>query len=87
VVRNDPHLTDYKVPKSVEFKPELPHTCIGNVLRRQLRNEPKKVETGLKPTGRANTRSLTRASQRTAICRSPERLMLLPVPEIGRRNK
>jgi long-chain acyl-CoA synthetase len=59
VVRNDPnlteqvllaycktHLTDYKVPKSVEFKPELPHTSIGKVLRRQLRTEPKKVETG-----------------------------------------
>jgi long-chain acyl-CoA synthetase len=59
VVRNDPnlteqallaycktHLTDYKVPKSVEFKPELPHTSIGKVLRRQLRAEPKKVETG-----------------------------------------
>jgi long-chain acyl-CoA synthetase len=59
VVRNDPnltkeellaycqtHLTDYKVPKSVEFKPELPHSYIGKVLRRQLRNETKKAETG-----------------------------------------
>ena len=52
VVRNDPnlteeellaycqaHLTNYKVPKSVEFKAELPHTYIGKVLRRQLRDE------------------------------------------------
>jgi long-chain acyl-CoA synthetase len=52
VVRNDPnlteqellaycqaHLTNYKVPKSVEFKAELPHTYIGKVLRRQLRGE------------------------------------------------
>ena len=51
VVRNDPnlteeellaycqaHLTNYKVPKSVEFKAELPHTYIGKVLRRQLRD-------------------------------------------------
>jgi long-chain acyl-CoA synthetase len=58
VVTNDPnltkeellaycqkHLTDYKVPKSVEFKPELPHTYVGKVLRRQLRDEPKKLET------------------------------------------
>jgi long-chain acyl-CoA synthetase len=52
VVRNDPnltedelraycraHLTNYKVPKSVEFKAELPHTYVGKVLRRQLRDE------------------------------------------------
>jgi long-chain acyl-CoA synthetase len=58
VVTNDPnlteeellaycqtHLTDYKIPKSVEFKSELPHTYVGKVLRRQLRDEPKKPET------------------------------------------
>jgi long-chain acyl-CoA synthetase len=52
VVRNDPnlteeellaycqtHLTNYKVPKSVEFKAKLSHTYIGKVLRRQLRDE------------------------------------------------
>jgi len=52
VVRSDPnlteeallahcqaHLTNYKVPKAVEFKSELPHTNIGKVLRRQLRDE------------------------------------------------
>lgn len=57
VVPNDPNLTEeellaycqtrltnYKVPKSVEFKPELPHTYVGKVLRRQLRDEPKKPE-------------------------------------------
>jgi long-chain acyl-CoA synthetase len=39
------NLTAYKVPKSVEFRAELPHTNIGKVLRRQLRDEQQKVET------------------------------------------
>jgi long-chain acyl-CoA synthetase len=30
-------LVKYKVPKSVEFVPELPKTLIGKVLRRKLR--------------------------------------------------
>ena len=29
-------LTAYKVPKFVEFRPELPHTAVGKALRRQL---------------------------------------------------
>jgi long-chain acyl-CoA synthetase len=37
-------LTHYKVPKSVEFRAELPHTNVGKVLRRQLRDEAEKVE-------------------------------------------
>lgn len=40
------HLTAYKVPKSVEFKSMLPHTTIGKVMRRKLRDEP------CKPTAR-----------------------------------
>jgi long-chain acyl-CoA synthetase len=51
-VRSDPNLTEaalrayclerltnYKVPKFVEFRAELPHTNVGKVLRRQLRDE------------------------------------------------
>ncbi|GAC1410778.1 MAG: long-chain fatty acid--CoA ligase [Actinomycetota bacterium] len=34
-------LTPYKVPKSVEFRPELPKTMVGKVLRRQLVEEEK----------------------------------------------
>jgi long-chain acyl-CoA synthetase len=33
------HLTNYKVPKLVEFRSELPKNPIGKVLRRELRNE------------------------------------------------
>ena len=32
-------LTSYKVPRLVEFKQHLPHTPVGKVLRRQLRDE------------------------------------------------
>ena len=52
VVRNDPglteqallvhcrlHLTDYKIPKIIEFRDEpLPKTNLGKILRRQLRD-------------------------------------------------
>ena len=31
------HLASYKVPRSVSFLPELPHTGSGKVLKRQLR--------------------------------------------------
>lgn len=54
VVRSDPalteqdllahcrqHLTDYKVPKIIEFRTEpLPKTNLGKILRRQLRGLP-----------------------------------------------
>jgi long-chain acyl-CoA synthetase len=30
-------LTGYKVPRSVEFRDELPKTNVGNILRRALR--------------------------------------------------
>ncbi|AMG88158.1 AMP-binding protein [Bordetella bronchiseptica] len=33
------NLTGYKVPRSVEFRTELPRTNVGKILRRQLRDE------------------------------------------------
>src|SRR5687767_13019038 len=52
IVKKDPALTDqqviahckaqltgYKVPKSVEFRTELPKTNVGKILRRALRDE------------------------------------------------
>ena len=35
------HLTDYKIPKSVKLKDELPKTPVGKVLRKDLRAEVK----------------------------------------------
>ncbi|MDF2179833.1 long-chain-fatty-acid--CoA ligase FadD [Aliiglaciecola sp. CAU 1673] len=32
------HLTGYKVPKQVEFRPDLPKTNVGKILRRELRS-------------------------------------------------
>jgi long-chain acyl-CoA synthetase len=32
-------LTNYKVPKHVEFRTELPKTNVGKILRRELRDE------------------------------------------------
>ena len=32
------HLTGYKRPRQVEFRPELPRTAVGRVLRRELRD-------------------------------------------------
>ena len=56
VVRKDPaltaddvithcrdHLTGYKCPRDVEFRPELPKSNIGKILRRELRDEAKKA--------------------------------------------
>jgi long-chain acyl-CoA synthetase len=34
------HLTAYKVPRTVEFRSELPKTPVGKVLRRELRDAP-----------------------------------------------
>jgi long-chain acyl-CoA synthetase len=34
-------LTNYKVPKQIEFRTELPKTNVGKILRRQLRDENK----------------------------------------------
>jgi long-chain acyl-CoA synthetase len=61
VVRSDPalteqalldhcrkHLTDYKMPKLVEFRSEpLPKTNLGKILRRQLRDEWIKAQAAL----------------------------------------
>jgi long-chain acyl-CoA synthetase len=35
------HLTNYKVPREVEFRTELPKTNVGKILRRALRDENK----------------------------------------------
>ncbi|ABD89600.1 long-chain fatty acid--CoA ligase [Rhodopseudomonas palustris] len=56
VVRKDPEvtaeeiikfchtqLTNYKVPKQIEFRTELPKTNVGKILRRQLRDEKKQA--------------------------------------------
>jgi long-chain acyl-CoA synthetase len=37
------HLTGYKCPRDVEFRGELPKTNVGKILRRQLRDEAKRV--------------------------------------------
>jgi len=34
-------LTNYKVPKHIEFRTELPKTNVGKILRRELRDEKK----------------------------------------------
>jgi long-chain acyl-CoA synthetase len=36
------HLTNYKVPREVEFRAELPKSNVGKILRRELRDEAKK---------------------------------------------
>jgi long-chain acyl-CoA synthetase len=36
-------LTGYKCPKVIEFRTELPKTNVGKILRRELRDEPKKA--------------------------------------------
>jgi long-chain acyl-CoA synthetase len=60
VVKKDPNLTEadlitycqtrltpYKVPRLVEFRTELPKTNVGKILRRQLRDESRKIDTRL----------------------------------------
>jgi long-chain acyl-CoA synthetase len=37
------HLTNYKVPREVEFRTELPKTNVGKILRRELRDEARKA--------------------------------------------
>jgi long-chain acyl-CoA synthetase len=34
-------LTNYKVPKQIEFRASLPKTNVGKILRRELRDEKK----------------------------------------------
>ena len=36
------HLTGYKCPREVEFRPELPKTNVGKILRRELRDEARR---------------------------------------------
>jgi len=37
------HLTGYKMPREVEFRKELPKSNVGKILRRELRDEARKV--------------------------------------------
>jgi long-chain acyl-CoA synthetase len=37
------HLTNYKVPREVEFRKDLPKTNVGKILRRELRDESRKA--------------------------------------------
>jgi long-chain acyl-CoA synthetase len=39
------NLTNYKIPRFVEFRTELPKTNVGKILRRQLRDEDEKANT------------------------------------------
>ena len=39
------HLTNYKRPKYIEFRSELPKTNVGKILRRALREEAAEKET------------------------------------------
>ena len=39
-------LAPYKVPKHIEFRPELPKTMVGKILRRQLIEDEEKKEKG-----------------------------------------
>lgn len=42
------HLAAYKVPRLYEFRDELPKTTVGKILRRQLVDEEKEVNQGIK---------------------------------------
>ena len=37
------HLTGYKCPRDVEFRGELPKSNVGKILRRELRDEARRV--------------------------------------------
>ena len=37
------NLTGYKCPRDVEFRTELPKSNVGKILRRELRDQAKKV--------------------------------------------
>ncbi len=37
------HLTSYKIPRDVEFRPELPKSNVGKILRRELRDQNRKA--------------------------------------------
>lgn len=37
------HMTGYKVPRDVEFRDELPKSNVGKILRRELRDEARRV--------------------------------------------
>ena len=37
------HLTGYKIPRFVAFRTELPKTNVGKILRRELRDQERKL--------------------------------------------
>jgi len=37
------HLTGYKIPRQVAFRTELPKSNVGKILRRELREQEKKL--------------------------------------------
>jgi long-chain acyl-CoA synthetase len=49
------HLAAYKVPRSIEFRDELPMSNIGKILRRELRDEPTAVDTSSPAPGTDRT--------------------------------
>jgi long-chain acyl-CoA synthetase len=40
------HLTGYKRPQSIYFRDELPKTNVGKILRRSLREQLEKLQSG-----------------------------------------
>ena len=45
-------LTNYKVPKQIEFRTDLPKTNVGKILRRELRDEKRRPRRPERATGR-----------------------------------
>jgi long-chain acyl-CoA synthetase len=53
------NLTNYKVPKFIEFRSDLPKNPIGKVLRRELRPSPLQAPSVTIPASGASIRELT----------------------------
>jgi long-chain acyl-CoA synthetase len=45
------HLTGYKTPRRIEFRDTLPHTTVGKILRRELREQEQRKVSPLAPGG------------------------------------
>lgn len=58
-------LANYKVPKQVEFREELPKTIVGKVLRRALRNEEEQKQDSKRKAAEAE-RECSEAAAKTA---------------------
>ena len=64
-------LTNYKVPKQIEFRTDLPKTNVGKILRRELRDEKKAARPELSPSlrgARACERTMTRYGSKPPDC-------------------